>query len=96
MNALQLSIKAGHWWAEWIGDERAKVVSLFGSAILPCPYQASVPFATVAESLRQANPGYEIQPPPCAHCSPEVAAAFGLDKLAQVAPHLVKIDLPNS
>jgi hypothetical protein len=30
-----------------------------------------------------------------AHVSPEVAAAFGLDKLAQVAPHLVKIDLPN-
>jgi hypothetical protein len=33
---------------------------------------------------------------PCAHVSPEFAAAFGLDRLAQVAPHLVKIDLPNS
>jgi hypothetical protein len=30
-----------------------------------------------------------------AHVSPEFAAAFGLDKLAKVAPHLVKIDLPN-
>jgi hypothetical protein len=35
-------------------------------------------------------------PPPCAHVSPEVAAAFALDRLAAVAPHLVKIDLPNS
>ena len=33
---------------------------------------------------------------PVAHCSPEIAAAFGLDKLARVAPHLVKIDLPNA
>jgi hypothetical protein len=34
--------------------------------------------------------------PLCAHVSPEAAAAFGLDRLAQVAPHLVKIDLPNA
>jgi len=32
---------------------------------------------------------------PCAHCSPEVVLLVPL-KLAQVAPHLVKIDLPNS
>jgi hypothetical protein len=32
---------------------------------------------------------------PVAHCSPDVAAAFGLDKLAAGAPHLVKIDMPS-
>ena len=31
--------------------------------------------------------------PPCAHVSPEVASAFGLDKLAQVAPHLAGMEV---
>ena len=48
-------------------------------------------------TLRKAVTAYRLvmaeQPPPCVHCSPEVAAAFGLDKLAAVAPHLVVIDV---
>ena len=63
VNTLKLTIKEGHWWAEWMGDDREKVVGLFGTAVLPCPYQASVPFDTVAQSLRAANPGYMIVPP---------------------------------
>ena len=53
-------------------------------------------FAQDFERPPGVDPASYDNAPPCAHCSPEVAAAFGLDKLAKVAPHLVKIDLPNS
>ena len=61
MNRLLLTIHNGHWFAEWFGSERERVTELFGTPRLPCPYQSSVPFETVQQSLLARNPGYAVE-----------------------------------
>lgn len=59
-NSLLLTIHDGHWFATYRGPEAARIVRLFDTPTLPVPYQAVVPFETVAQSLAQTHPGFEI------------------------------------
>lgn len=45
--------RSGGWWnCRYLGSERAKVESLFGTNVLPSAYRDTVPYAKVFAALR--------------------------------------------
>lgn len=46
------------WMADFVGD--AEVFDLFGTTILPTPFDTRVPVADVLADLRNLNPGRTV------------------------------------
>ena len=61
MNQITLSHTAQGWMAEYHGEERATIVNLFGTAIIPSGFTARATWQYVKREIERLNPGYLVE-----------------------------------
>lgn len=59
MEKIQLFVEDGWWHADFIGD--AQTLDLFGTTVLPTPFEQSIPAHLVLGTIREINPGKLVE-----------------------------------
>lgn len=55
MNKIELQLMDGVWYAKHTGPIADELVELFGTAIIPTPFLAAMPYEDVVREIKSRN-----------------------------------------